>query len=904
MIQLRDYQEEAVNALFAYFEAHDGNPLLVLPTGCHARGTRVVMIDGSTKAVEEICAGDQLIGPDSTPRNVLSVITGTEPMHRLTPHRGGASFVVNENHVLSLLTTNEGKPFPSSTRCGGREHITVKDYLAKSKSWKHLRKLHRSGCVQFSKRDEPVFDPWALGALLGDGSLMYGVSFVNPDHDVLNAMLEVMRSHGLEFSEKTYSRTKNIDCWHVRFVNAEGRNGHVANRVTELLKKAGVFGLSSEQKFVPEDYKLGSVETRVNTLSGLLDTDGHLNKGSGYDFISKSRRLSEDVVFLSRSLGMTAVISECQKYCQTGGGGTYWRVSISGDLSWLPMRCQRKKASIRRQVKNPLVTGFKIEPVGEGEFFGFTLDGDHLYLTDDFMVHHNSGKSVVQAAFIERMERLYPGQRVLLLTHVKELIEQNYLKFNVLLPNAPCGIHSASLGRKDIGQRFLFGGIQSIWRKAEKIGTYDLIMIDEAHLVPAKGLGMYRCFLDDMQVVNPMVKIIGLTATPFRLDSGLLTHGEGRIFTDIAYDLPLLRLVDAGHLAPVISRGSLHHADLSGVHKRGGEFVEQEAAEAMMSITGSALDEVITLAVDRRSWLLFATNVNHANQINAVLRRSGITSDIVTGDTPKIARSRIIEDFKRGTLRALVNVMVLTTGFDAPKTDCLVSMRPTLSAGLWLQMCGRGMRTAEGKENCLVLDYAGNIARHGPLDMIRGWAKKQSEEPGEAPTKKCEKCGTVCHAALAICPNCGYEFPPPEMKIEGNSSSEALLSSQYSDTTDYPVTGIEYEEHISYKSGSSTLRVDYHCGLIRFSEYVCLEHQGYARGKAIAWWVRMGGMLPAPLSVQEAEARAEELRRPITITVKRVGKYPEIVGHRFGDMEEVSQSAEEKRPASLGGKKQ
>ena len=499
-----------------------------------------------------------------------------------------------------------------------------------------------------------------------------------------------------------------------------------------------------------------------------------------------------------------------------------------------------------------------------------------------------SGKSVVQAAFIERMERLYPGQRVLLLTHVKELIEQNYLKFRTLLPGVPCGIHSASFGRKDIGHRFMFCGIQSIWRKADKIGPYDLIMIDEAHLVPASGMGMYRGFLDDMRIVNPLVKIIGLTATPFRLDSGLLTSGDGRIFTDIAYDLPLLRLVNAGHLSPVISRGSLHHADLSGVHKRGREFVEEESAQAMMQITSPALDEVLELAADRRSWLLFATNVKHANQIHDGLRQRGIVSDVVTGETPKLARARVIDDFRNGRLRALVNVMVLTTGFDAPATDCLVSMRPTLSAGLWLQMCGRGMRNAEGKENCLVLDYAGNIARHGPLDMIRGRLKEQSDEEGEAPAKKCPQCGTPCHAALSACPNCDYSFPPPEPKIEHQSSSGVLLSSQYSDTTDYPVTGIEYDAHTSIRSGMKTLRVDYNCGLIRFSEYVCIEHDGYARSKAVAWWIRMGGRAPIPSSVREAEDRAAaELRRPTLITVKRVGRYPEIVRHRF-DVQEAA----------------
>jgi len=884
VIALRNYQEDAIEALYRWFESEAGNPLVILPTGCHAKGTRVVMIDGTTKAVEDIQVGDVLIGPDSTPRNVLRTITGTEPMYRITPHRGSAPFVVNENHVLSLMMTNERKAFPSSTKARDTEFVAVKDYLAKSKSWKHLRKLHRAECVHFTMRDDPELDPWALGALLGDGCLKHGVNFTNPDHDVLDALLEVMRSHGLEFSEKTYAKTQNVACWHVRFVNSEGRNGHVENRVTTLLKKIGVFGLSAGDKFIPDEYKMGSVKTRAGILAGLLDTDGYLNKGVAYDFISKSRRLSEDVAFISRSLGLPAAISECQKTCQTGGGGTYWRVSITGESSWLPLRCLRKRSDLRTRRKNPLVTGFKIEPIGEGEFFGFSLDGNHLYLTDDFVVHHNSGKSVVQAAFIERAFQDDPACRVLCVTHVKELIAQNWQRLRQIWPSAPAGVNSASLNRRDTRHPILFAGVQSIYKLVSRIDAFDLVIIDEAHLIPHAGEGMYRQLLAVMKERNPWIKVIGLTATPYRLDSGLLVDGD--VFDGVAYELPMQRLISEGSLVEVISKGSLQRANLSAVHTRQGEFVDAEAEEAMMAVTEAALDEACNLAADRRGWLLFCVTVKHAHQVADSLIARGISSAVVTGKTPQSDRDAIIRDFQAGKVRALVNVKVLTTGFDAPRTDCLVSLRPTLSAGLWVQICGRGMRPSPGKENCLLLDYAGNIARHGPIDQIQGRRKKSSSgEVHEAPTRKCPRCEARLHASLRVCPECGCAMPEPDQaqKIGHSASDMAVLSSQ-KNIRDLAIDDLFYDYHLG-KSGTPTMRVTYCAGVFtRVSEYICFEHQGYARAKAAIWWQRRCTD-PVPETVSEALEMAHALAEPTHMRVSFGGKFPELITVEFRKQE-------------------
>jgi len=912
-MNLRDYQRAAIDALFTWFGANPaGNPLLVLPTGCHARGTRVVMYDGSTKAVEDVQIGDLLLGPDSAPRRVLRLISGSEPMYKITPKRGGLPFVVNENHVLSLVTTNEGKDYPSTTKAGQVEAITVKDYLEKSKSWKHLRKLHRTSVVHFEKRPVPPFDPWALGALLGDGCIKRGIEFTSPDVDVLDAMLEAMRSYGLDFSRRTYAVTKNIDCWHVRFVDEEASRSK-PNRVTALLRQIGVFGTDAESKFIPDEYKTGSLETRANVLAGLLDTDGHYD-GRGYDYVSKSEHLARDLVFIARSLGITAKIAQCEKRCQTGGGGTYWRVHLSGNLSWIPLRCARKRAAGRRQIKNPLVTGFTIEPVGVGEFFGFTLDGDHLYVTDDFFVHHNSGKSVIIASFVETVLTQWPGQRVLMLTHVKELIAQNFEKLNRVWPLAPAGIYSASLKRRDKFDAIIYAGIQSVWNKAMQLGWFDLVLIDEAHLVNIKQSGMYRKFLEDLQRINPHVRVIGLTATAFRTGSGDITEGEHAIFTDVAYEVRVLDLIEQGYLCPLVSKRMAAEIDTSALHIRNGDFVQSEM-ESLIDrdeVTEAALDEVMLYGSGRRSWLFFCAGVRHAEHVREALERRGISTGCVTGETPAGERDRIIDAYRRGELRAITNANVLTTGFDAPGTDLLAFLRPTDSPGLYVQMMGRGMRplgadmtesVRNGKKDCLVLDFAGNVRRHGPVDEVRPWKPKQRKK-GEAPMKACPECQTWMPVQVRTCPECGHEFPVETEAPHGRSASDAAVLSTELDPSRYllteTITECSYTRH--EKAGSPpSMRVDYYAGYNRFaSEWVCLEHGGVARAKAVTWWMKRAPGVPVPRTIDEALQLVDRLAVPGSITINTKGKYAEIVSYDWTTASESEREAADDRNADSG----
>ena len=489
------------------------------------------------------------------------------------------------------------------------------------------------------------------------------------------------------------------------------------------------------------------------------------------------------------------------------------------------------------------------------------------------------GKSLVMACFVEGVLKAFPDQRILIVTHVRELIAQNHDELKALWPQAPAGIYSAGLNKREIDSRILFAGIQSIHKRVHDVQQCDLVLIDEAHLIPRASNTMYRKFLDGLKRLNPLLKVIGLTATPFRLDSGLLHQGDDAIFTDIAYEVSVRELIDAGYLSRLISKRMATELDVSGVGTRAGEFIAKdlEAAIDKDSITQSAVNEVFSFATDRKSWLIFCAGVDHAFHVRDAVRARGVTCETIVGDTPSAQREAIINDFKQGKIQCLTNANVLTTGFNAPGVDLIAMLRPTKSAGLYVQIVGRGCRLAPGKTDCLVLDFAGNIACHGPIDAVKPKTPKAAED-GDAPTKVCPECNSIVHAAVRECPDCGHQFPPPQVKIDAKASELNILSAGTPKWL--PVTRVSYARH-DKPGRPPSMRVDYWSGLNTHSEWVCIEHQGYPRQKAASWWANRAPGLPLPKGVNEALAVSARLKCPAHIAVRPSGRFTEIVGARF-----------------------
>jgi|688.fasta_scaffold90752_1 DNA repair protein RadD len=520
---------------------------------------------------------------------------------------------------------------------------------------------------------------------------------------------------------------------------------------------------------------------------------------------------------------------------------------------------------------------------------------DHLRSRDDnpcAVVPTAGGKTPIMASICKDAVGLWGG-RVLILAHVKELLEQTADKLKVVCPEIGFGIYSAGLKRRDTQNPVIVASIQSVYKRACELDAFNLIMVDEAHLIPLEGDGMYRQFLADAKVINPELRIIGFTATPYRLKTGPICTPDS-FLNHICYEVGVRELIRDGFLCPLISKAGRAKADMSSLHVRGGEFISDEVESLMdqESLVSSAASEIMEYTADRKACLIFSSGVQHGQHIVEVLREEhGVGCGFVCGDTPIPERDATLARFKAGELKYLCNVNVLTTGFDAPHIDCVALVRPTMSPGLYYQMVGRGFRLHPSKENCLVLDFGGNVLRHGPVDDIKVTTIDRGD--GKAPAKECPSCQAVIAAGFTTCPQCGYVFPPPERQQHDPKASEAgILSGQVS-TTKLQVEDVYYGIHT--KRGASedaprTLRVDYRVGWHEYkSEWVCFEHEGYARQKAIAWW-RKRSPDPVPDNVERAIEIIEGggLATTLAIKVRTVAgdPYERIIDYELGPMPE------------------
>lgn len=533
-----------------------------------------------------------------------------------------------------------------------------------------------------------------------------------------------------------------------------------------------------------------------------------------------------------------------------------------------------------------------------------------------------TGKSVVIAGFVAEAFRRYYGLKILCLTHVKELIAQNHSKMLSVWPSAPAGIFSAGLGRKDTSAPITFAGIASVVACPEAFGRVDLVIIDECHLVSPKEGTLYQEVLGKLRAINPTLKVIGLTATHYRLGQGALTE-DGGIFTDVACDLTTFenynRFIDEGYLSMLVARPMATTLDTEGVKVSHGEYNLKQLQRTVdrAEVTKAALEEACRYGIGQRNhWLVFASGVDHAEHCAEALRSLGVTADCVHSKMPEGQRDSVIAAFLRGEIQALANNGILTTGFDFPALDMIVMLRPTVSPGLWVQMLGRGGRpcyapgfdlsTTEGrlaaiaagpKRDCLVLDFAGNTRRLGPInDPVR--PKKKGQSTGEAPVKTCPSCGCYCHSSARVCAACGNAFP-----LIARFKATAYADDIVKRTAELPkqeephiepfdVDRVVYSSHMGAKGRS--LRVSYHCGLRVFREHVCIEYTGYPLRRAREWWslhhealLRLDGVGPTaaraaiPETVDEALESLNCIAKPKRIHVWINTKYPEVKRHEF-----------------------
>ena len=497
------------------------------------------------------------------------------------------------------------------------------------------------------------------------------------------------------------------------------------------------------------------------------------------------------------------------------------------------------------------------------------------------------GKTIVIADILRGIIKI--GYRAIVLARSKELVSQNHDKFSRHLPDAKSGIYCAGLGRKETEPDIVFATIQSIYNKAEKFGDRQLVIVDEAHEIPMREESQYQTLLESIKSRCPNAILLGLTASPYRLDGGVI-HGPNRQFDYVAHSVPLRKLIDDGYLTKPVTL-DCDTVDLSNIRKTAGDFSRSDVETKFLSLGDSVTDQIVSGSVrkDTKSVLIFASGVNHAEEIRKRIEKYDYTVGLITGETLPLIRETTLNDFDRGRIRFLVNVDVLTTGFDCTRVDHIAVCRATESPGLFYQICGRGFRLHDGKEQCWIQDFGGNIERHGPIDSPTYGINtiKCKGTGGQPPSRVCPSCFAILHLSATKCNKCGLEFPR-DLNRESRATRKAILATPRW----HRVESVTYRKWEGKNGKPDTLRVDYRVGIDGdlletkvVSEWVCLEHVGFARRMAMSWWIKHTRE-PFPINIDEAVELANRGRFAKTqqLLIRRDGAYDRIDDAKLGSI--------------------
>lgn len=508
---------------------------------------------------------------------------------------------------------------------------------------------------------------------------------------------------------------------------------------------------------------------------------------------------------------------------------------------------------------------------------------------------------------------------------MKELLVQSASTIREVLGEESVGLYSAGLKEKTSNTPVVVAGIQSCYKSADELGEFHLIVVDEAHLIPPDGAGRYRTLLEAERTVSPKARLVGLTATPYRMGCGWIVRdkadddsdGYDRLLDEIVYEVQVADLIADGTLSTVVSKAAKKAPDFSKVRVKRGEFDEEEIEKILnkKNVLEIACQEIVEQTQDRTKVLVFCNRRASAEKCARLLGEydRDVEAAVVDGETSSGDRAELVRRFKgltreidlfgseRKPLKYICNVGVFTTGFDAPNVDCVVLLRPTKSLSLYQQIVGRGLRRSPNKGNCLVLDYGGNVERHGPIDCPN--PEQNADAAKKSRWKKCA-CGAIVMTHVQICPLCGAEFPKgrnapdPNNGLRGKATTKSILSNgdepaPEPTVEEYDVKEVEYEPHWKKDADPDkppTFQAKYSRG--QFSrpvfEWLCPGHSNkWARSRFESWWKSKSKVdPPEDAETAAAWANAGALAKPEKIRVVWVPgeRFPKIEWLEFGEI--------------------
>ena len=488
------------------------------------------------------------------------------------------------------------------------------------------------------------------------------------------------------------------------------------------------------------------------------------------------------------------------------------------------------------------------------------------------MAATGAGKTIVFCLLIKRLLTEWPHIKIGILAHRRELIMQAQDKLLKTWPEAPIGIACSSTGEVvDLDKPVVIGSVQTLSRRVEETSPFDLIIVDEAHRIPPiNKKSQYQQWLAHMKRYNSEVRILGFTATPYRLSHGYIYGNVKRpdndnLFDSLNYRIGISDLQRDGYLCQYRAKEAKNiSSDLSKV-KVAGDFNISELSDVMSRTehVGSAVNAVEKYAAGRRNIVVFCVTISHAEKIVDAFRAAGQVAAAVHSKMPMAQRDMTLREFESGRIRILANVGVLTEGWDSPAVDCILMCRPTKSAALYVQMCGRGLRPHPDKKDVLILDLANNCSTHGDPDKPRipipGRAGKT-----DAILKVCPNCFELIPVSSKECRACGYCYPVEVREQNGQVEMASVQWTKAPAPIVVDVVEADFAYYIS-KAGNEMMRIKLTCQSDHFIQPLWVNeffdfagNNEWAMLKAQRLWGSLVGSEP-PMSLAEAEERKGEL---------------------------------------------